>query len=78
MRDTVVQAAAKKGHLLSPAGVLTDHIHLMLGCGLRESPGEVARSYMNNLAYVCGSKHVFAFGFYVGTFGKYDLGVTWL
>ena len=32
---------------------------------------------MNNLAYG-RPERVFAFGFYVGTFGEYDLGVTWL
>jgi len=78
MRTMIVGAALKKGHLLSRAGILSDHIHLTLACNVVESPAEVALSYMNNLAYVCGSKRVFAFGFYVGTFGEYDLGVTWL
>jgi len=31
---------------------------------------------MNNVAYACESKRIFAFGFYVGTIGEYDLGVT--
>ena len=78
MRQMIVRAAVKKGHLLSRAGILPDHIHLTLGCNVQESPAEVALSYMNNLTYACGSKRVFAFGFYVGTFGEYDLGVTWL
>lgn len=78
MREMILRASAKKGHRLSRAGILTDHVHLTLGCNTGESPAEVALSYMNNLAYVCGSKRVFAFGFYVGTFGEYDLGVTWL
>ena len=77
MRGMIIRAAAKKGHLLSRAGILSDHVHLTLGCALCDSPAEVALSYMNNLAYACASKHVFAFGFYAGTFGEYDLGVTW-
>ncbi len=78
MRDMIVRASGKKGHLLSRAGIVPDHVHLAVGCNLAESPAEVALSYMNNLAYVCDQKRVFAFGFYVGTFGEYDLGVTWL
>ena len=56
---------------------MPDHVHLALGCDVTEPPGEVAFSYMNNLAYVCGMKRAFAFGFYVGTVGEYDLGVAW-
>ena len=78
MREMVLKAAAKKRHLVSRAGIVPDHIHLTLGCNVSESPAEVALSYMNNLAYVCESKRAFTFGFYVGTFGEYDLGVTWL
>jgi len=78
MREMILGAAAKKRHLLSRAGIVPDHIHLTLGCNGTESPADVALSYMNNLAYVCGMKWAFAFGFYVGTFGEYDLGVTWL
>jgi hypothetical protein len=47
---------------------------LELGCGLEDSPLEVALSYVNNLAYTQGMKPVYQFGFYVGTFGEYDLG----
>jgi len=77
MREMIVKSAAKHAHLLSTAGIVADHIHLTLGCNVEQSPADVALSYMNNLAYACGMKRVFAFGFYVGTFGEYDLGVTW-
>jgi REP element-mobilizing transposase RayT len=76
MRNMILRAAEKKKHLLSRTGILTDHLHLALACNLQESPADVALSYMNKLAYVCGSKQVFSFGFYVGTFGEYDLGAT--
>jgi REP element-mobilizing transposase RayT len=77
MREMIVKSAAKHGHLLSEGGILPDHVHLAVGCNVQESPGQVALSYMNNLAYACGMKRAFAFGFYVGTFGEYDLGVAW-
>jgi hypothetical protein len=76
MRDTILKAAAKHEHLLSKGGILPEHVHLALGCDVRESPSQVALSYMNNLAYACGMKRVFAFGFYVGTFGEYEIGAA--
>lgn len=78
IRAMILRASEKKGHLLSHAALVPDHVHLALGCSLAESPADVALSYMNNLAYACGRAPVFAFGFYAGTFGEYDLGVTWL
>jgi REP element-mobilizing transposase RayT len=76
MRDMIVKAAAKKTHLLCRAAIVPDHIHRALGCNVGESPAEISLSYMNNLAYAWGSKRVFSFGFYLGTFGEYDLGAT--
>ena len=73
-REMIVGASGKKGHLLSRAGIVADHIHLMLGCGIGESPQEVALGYLNNLAFAYGMKPIFQFGFYAGTFGEYDLG----
>jgi len=77
MREMIVKSAVRHKHLLSEGGIVPDHVHLTLGCNVQESPADVALSYMNNLAYACGMKQAFAFGFYVGTFGEYDLGVTW-
>ena len=72
----LVAAGAKKGHLLSRVGVFADHLHLTLGCDVSESPEEVALGYMNNLAYAHGMRRVYQFGYYVGTFGQYDLGAV--
>jgi REP element-mobilizing transposase RayT len=72
-RERVLAIAAKKGHLLSRGQLLTDHLHLTLGCALTESPQQVALGYMNNLAYAEGMKPLFEFSYYVGTFGEYDL-----
>jgi REP element-mobilizing transposase RayT len=64
----------KQGYLLSRGGIVSDHVHLTLGGVPDQSPGEIAVRFMNNLAYREGMKPVFDFGYYVGTFGEYDLG----
>jgi hypothetical protein len=66
-------AASKKNHLLSRVGLLLDHVHWTVGCGIKESPLEVGLSYINNLAHAHGMRPLFQFGFYVGTFGPYDM-----
>ena len=73
-RDMILGVSDKHGDLLSRAGIVADHIHLTLGAPPSQSPAEVALRYMNNLAYSWGMKPVFEFGYYVGTFGEYDLG----
>jgi REP element-mobilizing transposase RayT len=75
-RQMILATARKHGHLLSAGGIVPDHIHLTLGGKWEESPAEAALCYMNNLAYAAGMKPIFKFGFYVGTFGEYDLGAT--
>jgi REP element-mobilizing transposase RayT len=73
-RDMILRASQAKGHLQSRASVLPNHIHLLLGCQLDESPEQVALSYLNNLAHACGMWALFKFSYFVGTFGEYDLG----
>jgi len=75
LRDMLVRASKAKGHRLSCAGILPDHIHILLGCFLNESPEEVALGYMNNLAHACGMVPVFQYSYFVGTTSEYDLGV---
>jgi REP element-mobilizing transposase RayT len=72
----VERASDGHEHLLSAAGVLADHVHLALGCGMTESPMSVALSYLNNLAYAEGMRAVYEYGAYLGTFGEYDLGAV--
>ena len=74
IRDMIVGTARKKGHLPAKARILADHIHLTLGCGIEDAPVEVATGYLNNLAYAQEMRPVYQFGFFVGTFGNYDLG----
>lgn len=76
-RAMILAAAEKKGHLVGNGHLLSDHMHVALGCNLNETPREVALSYLNNLAFTEGMRITYEFGFYVGTFGEYDLGAVW-
>jgi REP element-mobilizing transposase RayT len=73
-RDTFCKATAKKGYRLSRLAILADHLHATLGCNYDESPEQIALSYLNNLAFAHGMKPIYQFGYFVGTFGEYDLG----
>lgn len=72
--NMVVRASAKKGYLLSRIGILTNHIHLLVGCRMTESPISVGLGYLNNLAFALEMKPAFEFSFYAGTFTNYDRG----
>ncbi|MBC7853195.1 MAG: transposase [Pirellulaceae bacterium] len=76
LREMIRGAARAKGHLLSRAAILPDHVHLTLGCNLEESPEVVALSFMNNICFALGMKPVFQYSYWVGTFGEYDLGAV--
>jgi REP element-mobilizing transposase RayT len=69
----ILGVVKKKGHRLSRAAILSDHVHMTIGCAIRESPEAVALTYLNNLAYAHGMQPLFCHGYYVGTFGAYDL-----
>jgi hypothetical protein len=71
-RDMLVAVCVKKGWLLSRIGIVSNHIHVLLGCSVAEAPGTIALSLLNNLAYIEGMIPVYEFGFYAGTFGNYD------
>lgn len=71
-RNMILGCAAKKGWLLSRIGILSNHIHILLGIGVNESPESAALSLLNNLAFAQGWKPVFKFSYYAGTFGRYD------
>ena len=72
-RDMVLKAARQKGHRLSRVAILADHLHLTFGAPYERSPQEIALSYLNNLAYAHGLRPVYQVGYYVGTFGEYDM-----
>jgi len=68
-RAMIIRAAAKKRWRLSRIGMLSDHIHVLLGAHVTESPASVALSLMNNLAYGQGMKPMFRFSYYVAAVG---------
>ncbi len=72
VREMILKCSASKGYLLSRAGILADHVHLVLGCPIEVVPADVALGFLNNLAYVHGMKPVFQYGAFVGTVGEYD------
>ncbi len=72
----IIGSANKHRWRLSRIGLLSNHIHILLGAAVTESPESVALSLMNNLAYVQEMKPVFRFSYYVGTFGPYDRGAV--
>jgi len=69
----IIETAEKCGHLLSDAGTVPDHDHLTLGCGITESPMDIGLLYLNQLACAYGNIPIFQYGFFVGTFGPFDL-----
>lgn len=72
--EMVVGVARQKGHLLSRAAILPDHLHLTLGGNIHQSPEKIALGFLNNLAFAHGMRAVFQQGYFIGTFGEYDLG----
>jgi len=71
-REMIIRAALKKQWLLSRIGIVSNHIHILLGARLTDSPASIALALMNNLAYAQGMNCVLRFSYYVGTFGPYD------
>lgn len=73
-RDMVLKVVGKNALTISWGAILGDHLHLTLGCDLKQSPEEIALSLLNNIAFAHGMVPWFEFGYYVGTFGPYDRG----
>jgi REP element-mobilizing transposase RayT len=71
-RSRFVATCRHKDWHLSRLAQVSNHMHALLGCDITEPPREIALSLLNNLAHAHGMKPVFAYSFYVGTFGNYD------
>jgi REP element-mobilizing transposase RayT len=65
------KASEAKGYRLSRAGILADHVHLVLGCPIEAPPDEVVLGFLNNLAFVHGMTPIYQYGGFVGTVGEY-------
>ncbi len=74
VRRVIVAACKKKQWRLSRIGLLSNHVHVLLGSSVTESPQSIALSLMNNIAYVYDMKPILKFSYYVGAFGGYDRG----
>ena len=71
-RDMIVRSCRAKGHRLSRIGLLSNHLHMAIGCGVMDAPESVVLSLMNNLAFVHAMKPILRSSYYVGTFGNFD------
>lgn len=71
VQSMVLAVAKKKSYRLARAGILSDHVHLVLGCQSDASPNDVALGFLNNLAFAHGMKPVYQFSGFVGTVGEY-------
>ncbi len=74
VQKVIIQTAKKKKWQLSRVGLLSNHMHMLLGASVAESPQSIALSLMNNIAYAYGMKPILKFSYYAGTFGGYDRG----
>ena len=74
IRDGCFRIAAKKGLAISVLSVMPDHLHMALRGDFQQSPQGIALGFQNNLAYLLGQVRIWNDGFYVGTFGEYDMG----
>ncbi|MFO0911821.1 MAG: hypothetical protein U0795_02595 [Pirellulales bacterium] len=68
----IMRICRKRGHLLSRAGIVGNHLHILLGCHVTDAPSSVALSLLNNLAWLTDKVPIFDYGAYLGTFGSYD------
>jgi REP element-mobilizing transposase RayT len=72
LRGMIIRCALKNGHHLARIGLLTNHVHILLGCHVDDAPQSVVIALMNNLAFALDMKPVLEFSYYAGTFGPYD------
>jgi REP element-mobilizing transposase RayT len=74
LQINVNRIARKRHEKISACSLMPDHLHLALRGNIESSPEEIALSYMNNLSHILGFP-IWQPGYYVGTFGEFDLGV---
>jgi len=72
-RDGCFRIANRKLYRLSGVSVMPDHLHLALRGDYNKSPEEIALEFKNNLAFLHGQQAIWNSGFYVGTFGEYNM-----
>jgi REP element-mobilizing transposase RayT len=75
-RDMLIAACRKHELLLSTAGIVANHLHIAIGCGINQAPNELAVMFLNNLAHCHDGKAIYRPSYYVGTFGNIDHGAV--
>jgi hypothetical protein len=73
MRDAILEVSRDHDYQLSRGAILPDHIDLIVGCPLDETPADVALQYLNRLSDNSGRQQIFRFSASVSTFGEDDL-----
>jgi REP element-mobilizing transposase RayT len=73
IRDTTLRICVKKGYAASVLSVLPDHLHLAFRGAVIHAPGEIALSFLNNLAHALDRCRWWKAGYYAGTFGEYGM-----
>ncbi len=53
--------------------VTHDHLHVALRANIEHSPEEIAVSFQNNLTFMLRKGAIWRPGYYVGTFGEYNM-----
>ena len=73
IRDGSIRIAAKKGYRIASISVMPDHVHLAMRGVFEQSPEEIVLAFMNNLSHFLKLGAVWRPGYYVGTFGEYNM-----
>jgi len=73
MRDAILEVSRDHDYQLSRGAILPDHIDLIVGCPLDETPTDVALQYLNRLSDHSGRQQIFRFSASVSTFDEDDL-----
>jgi len=76
-RGAVIGTCHKHKWRLARIGLLSNHLHILLGPDMTDSPESIAFSLMNNLVYSQGMKPLLRLSYYAGGFGSYDRGAIW-
>jgi REP element-mobilizing transposase RayT len=65
--------ATKKEYRIKSISVMPDHLHVALRGAIEASPESIALAFQNNLAFIVDRGAIWRPGYYVGTFGEYNM-----
>ncbi len=73
IRDGSFRIAEKKGYQIAALSLMPDHLHAARRANVDHSPQDVALAFQNNLAFMLRKGAIWRPGYYVGTFGEYNM-----